>query len=170
MTSGSVQKYGTLSLPELCALPIPSIMAPDAVLFLWATVPLLDQAFSVITAWGFKYKTCIFWKKQGRLGMGFWYRGQVEVCLFAVRGKVAPFKCAIPNIVEAPATGHSRKPEAMARLITLSTPTLPASPRVELFAREPFAAVPGWTYISSDNYDVRRSSVWQHLRGLGHAR
>ena len=55
--------YTTLSIEELCALPIPQMVAPDAVLFAWVTVPLLEEQFRVITAWGFDYRTHFVWDK-----------------------------------------------------------------------------------------------------------
>ncbi len=57
MKSGAVSKYPTMSLEDICDMSIPS--DKNAVLFLWATVPLLPEAFTVMNAWGFKYKTMI---------------------------------------------------------------------------------------------------------------
>lgn len=70
--------YPTMSIEEICALPVSEIAAKDSALFLWATFPQLNEAFRVIDAWGFKYKTLAFlWLKQNRkadswfYGMGF---------------------------------------------------------------------------------------------------
>jgi hypothetical protein len=51
--------YSTMSLDEICALPIPSLARPDAALFMWTTVPHLRESFQVLDAWGFEYKTNI---------------------------------------------------------------------------------------------------------------
>lgn len=59
--------YPTMSIEEICALPVSEIAAKDSALFLWATFPQLNEAFRVIDAWGFKYKTLAFlWLKQNR--------------------------------------------------------------------------------------------------------
>lgn len=59
--------YPTMSIEEICALPVTDLAARDSALFLWATFPQLNEAFRVIEAWGFKYKTLAFlWLKQNR--------------------------------------------------------------------------------------------------------
>lgn len=63
MKSGSAAKYPTMTLEEICALPIREIAAKDCCLFLWTTTPLLMEAMEVWKAWGFKYKTKIYWEK-----------------------------------------------------------------------------------------------------------
>ena len=85
--------YPTMSMDEICALPVADLAAKDSALFLWATFPQLNEAFRVMEAWGFKYKTLAFlWLKQNRkadswfYGMGFWTRSNAEVCLLATRG------------------------------------------------------------------------------------
>lgn len=85
--------YPTMSMDEICALPVADLAAKDSALFLWATFPQLNEAFRVIEAWGFHYKTLAFlWLKQNRkadswfYGMGFWTRSNAEVCLLATRG------------------------------------------------------------------------------------
>jgi N6-adenosine-specific RNA methylase IME4 len=47
--------YKTMSTEEICKLKVPA--AEDAVLFLWATNPKLEDALKVMRAWGFTYKT-----------------------------------------------------------------------------------------------------------------
>ncbi len=75
--------YPTMSIEEICALPVADLAAKDSALFLWATFPQLNESFRVMEAWGFKYKTLAFlWLKQNRkadswfYGMGFWTREQ----------------------------------------------------------------------------------------------
>ena len=46
--------YPTMSIEEICALPVSELAAKDSTLFLWATFPQLNEAFRVIDAWGFK--------------------------------------------------------------------------------------------------------------------
>ncbi len=131
MISGAENKYLVMSDNDICALPISSIVDKDAVLFLWATIPLLPETFEIMKAWGFKYKTAIVWRKVMSLGMGFWFRGQVELCLMGVKGNVKAFRCQKPNFIQSKARNHSQKPEEMYQLIE----GLNIEPKIELFAR-----------------------------------
>ena len=132
MSSGSASKYQVLSTDEICALHIIDIIEKNAILFLWATTPLLPDAFKVMTAWGFKYKTAIYWRKIMSLGMGFWFRGQVEQCLLGVRGKVKAFRCQRPNFIQCKVGKHSEKPEEFHELIEPYV----LKPAIELYARK----------------------------------
>ena len=80
--------YPTMELEDIRALPVGTLAADDCVLFLWTTIPLLHDCFSVMRAWGFSYKTVAFvWIKQNRKsdslfwGMGHWTRANAEFCL-----------------------------------------------------------------------------------------
>lgn len=48
-------QYPSATVGEICNMPPKT--QPDAVLFLWATVSKLTEAFEVMSAWGFEYKT-----------------------------------------------------------------------------------------------------------------
>ena len=64
--------YPVLSIADICNLPVGDIAKPDSVLLMWVVDPLLDQAFKVIDAWGFTYKTVGFtWAKTNKNTMGF---------------------------------------------------------------------------------------------------
>lgn len=149
MKSGSVSKYPVMSLEEICNLPVEKVADKDSVLFLWVPTPLLPDGLKVMESWGFKYKTAIYWVKDGRLGMGFYYRNQVEVCLVGVKGKVKAFRCQKPNYVIAKVTRHSEKPEVVRQLIEESTIGL--EPKIELFGRK---EVDGWIVLGNE-IDVR---------------
>lgn len=154
-TSGAAQKYTVMTVDEICRLPVPDIAEKDSVLFLWGTVPMLQEALIVMKEWGFKYKTAIFWRKIGRLGLGYWFRGEIEYLLFGVHGKVKAFRCQLPNFLEAPVLGHSEKPEEFRKLIEVATSrTIETPRRIELFARR---RVPGWDAIGNaiDGIDIR---------------
>ena len=131
MIRGAASFYNTMTIQELCALPIVDISDRNSVLFLWTTVPMLQDAFKVMEAWGFKYKTSLFWRKIMTLGMGHWYRGQVEILLLGIRGKVKAFHIQKANIIQAKVREHSRKPDEFYELIELTG----LGPKVELFAR-----------------------------------
>jgi N6-adenosine-specific RNA methylase IME4 len=131
--------YPTMSLDEICGLPIPNLATPDAVLFVWTTVPHLRESFNVLVAWGFEYKTNIVWVKD-KIGLGYFVRNQHELLLVATRGEIP---CPLPanrpsSVIEAPRREHSRKPDEAYALIEQMYPELP---KIELFARQ---ARDGW--------------------------
>lgn len=132
MISGASAKYPTMTFAELAVLPIRDIAARDCVIFLWATTPLLPDAISLLREWGFTYKTAIYWRKIMSLGMGFWFRGQVEVCLMGTKGNIKAFRCQRPNFIQSKVRQHSQKPDEFFTLIDDCTPR----PRIELFARD----------------------------------
>ncbi len=132
--------YPTMSLAEICALPVAGIAAKDSALFLWATCPNLPEAFEVIKAWGYVYKTVAFtWVKRCRkspgffVGLGHWTRANAELCLLATRGNPKRLSKSVRQIIDAPIGRHSEKPaETRTRIVEL----LGDLPRIELFARE----------------------------------
>ncbi len=65
--------YPTLSISEICAEPIPQLAEEDAHLHLWTTNAFLREAFDVVEAWGFQYKSCFVWLKP-QIGMGNYWR------------------------------------------------------------------------------------------------
>lgn len=137
--------YPTMSIEELCALPVADLAAPDSALFLWATFPQLPAALRLIEAWGFQYKSVGFvWLKENRkaggwfTGLGFWTRGNAEICLFATRGHPKRQAANVHQFIISPVEAHSKKPdEARDKIVAL----LGDLPRVELFARQ---TSPGW--------------------------
>ena len=134
-----------MSIEELCALPVADLAAPDSALFLWATFPQLPEALRLIEAWGFTYKTVAFvWLKKNKkadswfYGLGFWTRGNAEICLLATKGHPKRQAANIHQFIISPIEAHSKKPdEARAKIISL----MGDLPRVELFARQ---TPPGW--------------------------
>lgn len=140
MIRGADSFYQTMSLQDIKDLPINNIASDNAILFMWITMPLLDKAFEVIEAWGFKYKTCGFcWvkrTKQGKihLGMGHYTRGNAELCLIAIKDKKPKFLTrSLSQIVESQIEQHSKKPDVIRDKIVKLCGDLP---RIELFARQ----------------------------------
>jgi len=137
---GAGCKYEVQSQDWICSLPVADIAARDCALFLWATMPKMDDALGVIRAWGFKYKTCAFtWVKRNKIadswawGMGRWTRANAELCLLATRGKPHRAFAGVHSVVDARIGRHSAKPpEVRDRIVRL----MGDLPRVELFARE----------------------------------
>ena len=125
--------YPTMTLEEICKLDVKGIAHDDAVLFLWTTSPKLQEAFQVLAAWDFDYRTCAVWDKE-KIGMGYYFRQQHELLLVATRGKVpAPMAENRPSsMIRSPRSEHSRKPDSMYDIIEAMYPRLP---KIELFAR-----------------------------------
>ncbi len=134
-------QYPTMALDEIKALDVASVTTDDAVLFLWTTSPKLGEAFELLAAWGFSYRTCMVWDKE-RIGMGYWARQQHELLLIAAKGTPpTPAPEARPASVFRLKRDekHSRKPHEFYGLIERMFPRLP---KLELFCRTP---QDGWT-------------------------
>jgi N6-adenosine-specific RNA methylase IME4 len=131
--------YPTSELEDIKARDVATIAAPDCVLFLWATAPMLPQALAVMAAWGFDYKSHLIWEKD-RIGTGYWFRNMHELLLVGTRGNVpAPAMGTQWDSVQEYAVGkHSAKPASFYELIEQYFPTLS---KIELNARK---ARPGW--------------------------
>jgi len=125
-------KYPTMPLEEIKELRIPA--TENAALFLWATVPKLEEALEVIRAWGFTYKTNAVWDKK-RIGMGYWFRGRHEHLLVATRGKFSPpqREQLIDSVFGYRRGEHSKKPQPIRDLIKQWYPSMK---RLEMFARK----------------------------------
>lgn len=151
MSSGAEQKYPTMSLDELASLPVKEIAARDAVMFMWITTPLKEEILQsgLLKTWGFKNKTTIYWIKTGRIGLGYWWRGNVEECLICTRGKIKPFKESTTNIITAPPTKHSAKPEEFWGKVEPVIARQDLNPKLEMFSRSPRA---GWDSFGDDAY------------------
>lgn len=147
--------YPTSDLDAICSRDVAGIAAPDCVLGLWATAPMLPQALQVLSAWGFRYVTHVVWRKaelspgagtdQGKrdrgvwsgglvLGTGYWFRNGHELMLIGARGQpVAPAQGEqFPSVIDAPPMKHSQKPDRFLEMLDTYFPSLP---KIELNAR-----------------------------------
>jgi N6-adenosine-specific RNA methylase IME4 len=124
--------FPTMSLAELCALPIGSIMHADSILFFWTTNFHMRHAYGILGAWGFdKTPTILTWAKD-RAGKGHWLRGQTEHTIVAVRGKPVVTLTNETTLLHAPVRGHSVKPTESYDLVERLCP----APRyADLFSR-----------------------------------
>ena len=140
---GADRHYSLMPVKDIMALPIGELADPEGChLYCWTTNNYLPAALECIKTWGFEYITTITWLKD-RVGLGQYYRGLTEHCLFASTKKRLPYKMAdgkrcqgITGFSE-PKTIHSRKPDSMRNMIEWVS----YAPRIELFAREHHA---GW--------------------------
>lgn len=137
--------YPTMTIEEIQALPVSELADKDCALFMWITFPLLKESLSVLSAWGFKFKTIAFvWIKQNRKsdlqfwGMGYWTRANAEFCVLATKGKPKRMAKNVHQVIVSHIEEHSKKPdEARRRIVRL----MGDLPRIELFARQKSA---GW--------------------------
>jgi len=133
-------KYPTMTQKELCNLKVPS--DDNCILYLWATAPKLLEAIEVMKAWGFTYKTHAIWDKK-IIGMGYWWRGQHELLLVGVKGKMSPPQQEFrkSSVYSEQRGKHSEKPDEFRQNIIKSYPTLL---KIELFARERHEGWDAW--------------------------
>lgn len=108
---GAAKHYDTMTIFELCQLPVQDISDKDAVLFLWVTSPLLEDAFQVIKAWGFKYKSSFIWDKI-KHNMGHYNSVRHEILLIATKGSCTPDNKTLYDSVQSIERNdnHSEKP------------------------------------------------------------
>lgn len=142
--TAAAAQYPTMPTAQICELApdgrhVSDLAADDAVLFMWATFPLLLDGLDVIKAWGFKYKTAFVWDKQ-RSNIGNYHDARAELLMIATRGSCPIEINTRPKQVQSIARGkHSAKPEDFRQLIDSLYPT---GPRIELFRRG--VAPDGW--------------------------
>lgn len=135
---GCDRHYPTMSINEIAALPVPDLADPCGChVYMWVTNNFLEKGFSLLKQWGFEYITVITWQKD-RFGLGQYYRGITEHCIFASTKKRLPYKTingkrqqGVTGFYEAK-TIHSRKPVKMREMIE----KVSYEPRIELFARQ----------------------------------
>lgn len=142
---GADKHYKLMCVKDIASLPITEIAAENSHLYLWVTNNYLPSGFQVMKKWGFTYKTTITWVKD-RFGLGQYFRGQTEHCLFGVRGNI-PYRIKDGKrqqgrtVINAPRLQHSKKPNEMRDMILKVSGNLQ---RIELFAREKFDGWDAW--------------------------
>lgn len=155
-----LNRYSTMTLEDICTLPVSSVCADTAHLYLWVPNALLPEGLRVLSAWGFQYKANLVWHKvrkdggpDGR-GVGFYFRNTTEIILFGVRGKnartLAPGRSQV-NIIRSMKREHSRKPDEQYGIIEACSP----GPYLELFGR---GSREGWT--TWGNQAEKYSPTW----------
>jgi N6-adenosine-specific RNA methylase IME4 len=152
---GADAHYPLMKTRDIIALPVKEIAEPNCHLYLWTTNNFLPDALKVIQAWGFEYKTCITWFKD-RFGLGQYFRGITEHCLFGVKG-VLPYKVNDGKrqqgitAIQAPRREHSRKPDELYSMIE----KVSYGPYMELFARQRREGWDAW----GNEIDMRDDTV-----------
>jgi N6-adenosine-specific RNA methylase IME4 len=162
-----LDRYDTMSLDEIKALPVEDGLAKNAHLYLWVPNALLPEGMEVMKAWGFRYVSNVVWAKRridggpdGR-GVGFYFRNVTELILFGVRGSMrtlAPARSQV-NMIETRKREHSRKPDEQYEFIEACSP----GPYLEMFARN---SRPGWdTWGNESNVEEVRGKVHRGYEG-----
>lgn len=150
-------RYPTMSLDEICHLPVADHLSDTAHCYLWVPNAMLPEGLRVLEAWGFTYKSNIVWHKvrkdggsDGR-GVGFYFRNVTELILFGTRGKQArtlkPGRTQV-NLLAARRREHSRKPDEQYELIEECSP----GPHLELFGRGKRQNWTVWGNQADDDY------------------
>lgn len=146
--------YGTLTVEEICALPVGALAAPDSALFLWAVLNMIPEAIAVGEAWGFHLKTARVWAKTRvggfcpklsldqnfPMGTGYIVRGNPELLLIFTRGEPRFRSRSTRALIIAARREHSRKPPR----VRADIEQMVAGPYLELFARETARGWDAW--------------------------
>ena len=113
-----LNRYETMSLEDIMALPVEQIAAAKSHLYLWVPNALLPDGLAVMKAWDLNTKVTSFGEKvrkdggpDGR-GVGFYFRNVTEILLFGVRGNnfrtLAPARSQV-NLIRSQKREHSEK-------------------------------------------------------------
>lgn len=166
-----LNRYATLDLEEIKALPVKEVTAEKAHLYLWVPNALLPDGLEVMRAWGFEYKTNIIWEKvrkdgepDGR-GVGFYFRNVTEILLFGIKGDnnrtLAPARSQV-NLLRTQKREHSRKPDEFYPLIESCS----AGPYLELFARGDRQNWTVWGNQATEQYEPTWSTYANHTTAV----
>ena len=155
---GADRHYPLMKTKEIASLPVKDISDSNCHLYLWVTNNFLQDGLDVMEAWGFKYITKITWVKGqvfenstlrlDNAGLGQYFRGQDEVCLFGRKGMI-PYATRKDGkrqqgntVIISPRREHSQKPHEMREMIEKVSAN--AENKIELFARERFEGWDSW--------------------------
>lgn len=133
---GADRHYPLLKTPDIIRVMLTAEQwkpAKDAHLWLWVTNNFLEDGLHVMKALGFRYVTNIAWAKD-RMGLGQYVRGQHELMLFGVRGRLMGQSNTVSSLLGGGLlrrSEHSKKPDIQYLAIEQVSP----GPRVEFFAR-----------------------------------
>jgi N6-adenosine-specific RNA methylase IME4 len=142
--------YRSMTVEQITALPVASLAAPDAHLYLWTTNRYLFDAKAVAEAWGFRYAQLLVWAKtpMGKGPGGTWAQS-TEYVLFCRRGSLKSLQRFDSTWFNWKRMGkaHSRKPDAFLDMVEQASP----GPWLEMFARR---ARFGWEYWGDESLNT----------------
>lgn len=153
--ASSVERYGGMPIADLCALA--PLADDNAHLYLWTTNGFLREAHEIAVAWGFRPITMLTWAKVQQddhstisaSGMGYYFRGATEHCLFGVRGSLRLNDRTLPTAYLWPRLPHSVKPDAFYDLVEKASP----GPYLEMFARRARFL---WDYYGDESFGTAK--------------
>jgi N6-adenosine-specific RNA methylase IME4 len=131
MKSVKFDEYDTMTIDQICELPVREQAEDDSHLYLWTTQAFMRDTYRVLDAWGYKQGAILVWSKPARGSVVGSYVCSVEFCIFARRGSLATKRQQIGTCYNWPRTKHSAKPEAFQDMVETMSP----GPYLELFAR-----------------------------------
>jgi len=143
--------YQSMTLKEICKLPVKNITAKNCLLFLWVTGPKLKESFKVISAWGFRYATVAFVWEKIKPTPGYYTLSSTEFCLISRRGKI-PINRGKRNVRQfysEKKSVHSKKPDGIRLLIN---DMFPKASKIELFSRDHHSGWDVWGNETPNNY------------------
>jgi N6-adenosine-specific RNA methylase IME4 len=154
----SLSSYDCMKLQDMMDLPINNMGKENSALFMWVTLPMLQEGMDLMKAWGYKYKTTAFvWNKvytSGKpyCGMGYWTRSGSEICILGFKGKMERQSTSVYQVINCEVGKHSVKPkEGRERIVEL----IGDLPRVELFSRDNSNGWDAWGNEVEDSIDLR---------------
>lgn len=164
-----LNRYSTMSLEEIEALPVSKIAADKSHLYLWVPNALLPDGLQVMEKWGFQYKSNLIWEKvrkdgfpDGR-GVGFYFRNVTEILLFGIRGEnnrtLDPARSQV-NLIRSMKREHSRKPDEFVSLIEACSP----GSYLELFARGDREGWDMWGNQADADYEPTWATYANHTK------
>ena len=130
MRSVRFDEYPTMTVEEICELPVASVAGANSHLYLWTTQAWLRESYRVLDAWGYKQGAILVWSKPPK-GVCGTYVCSAEYCIFGRRGTLGHLRRHLGTVMEWPRGRHSAKPEAFFDMVEQVSPP----PYLELFAR-----------------------------------
>jgi len=162
VAEGASDHYSTMSMADLCALPISHVRPRNGLLYLWTTGPKMAEALELMRAWGYKYSTIAYVWDKGHSNPGYYTCSVTEFVLVGKRGK-APRRLLTNErqLISERRRRHSQKPEAVQDSIDRMWEDVP---RLELFARRDR---PGWTCVGNECPSTDGIDIADWLRKAG---
>lgn len=156
----SAQKhYAVMTMVDIAALPVASLAAPDCLVWLWGTAPMLDQQIDILKGWGARYISHGVWCKttgSGGLafGTGYSFRNAHENIILGAFGRPKIASRSVRSVLMAPVREHSRKPDVA---YVAARQMMPHGRAIDLFSRE---TRDGWDAWGGETgkFDMRAAS------------
>jgi len=149
--------YSTMTVEQLCYMPIGKLADDNAHLHLWTTNAFLFEAKRVMESWGFEYKSLFVWCKP-QMGIGNYWRVSHEFLLFGLKGNLPFQDRGQMSWAAIDRSGHSEKPEEIRNRVESVSP----GPYLELFGR---LTRPGWTIFGNQIYDPAAPRQFKNVGG-----